>query len=301
MSTRDPHTPGLRVNDGDEGVAREARGEHATLTSDQARARLAASVTAFANEFAEVVGGFFLSAGVSGEVGAAALERAAARVRSGEASLDVEEDEPWVQLTDAIALWWRDPDYVNEDGSPRPLPDTGPAPSLEALFERTVDRAVRPRARVLLRQRAALEQDGLWHYLEDQNVLRLGGEEGAHRLVSGIAGWMRTYVENQLLVEEPPHLRKFDAAAHVSNFPVAVMPELCAKLYKRVPPLLQEFDALMTSTAQRGDPGPMARVSIVTFMHTSAHRPCSAAGGETAATDPTDDRAPGGDRSAGPR
>jgi hypothetical protein len=242
-----------------------------------ARAVLAESVSAHADDFAEVIGGFFLAAGVDPELGAAALERAARRVRSREATLQVSEREPWLAVADAIALWWRDSEYVDDSGRPRALPDRGPAPSLEALFARTVAPAQRERARALLRRRVAVERDGAWHFVEDQAVLRLGAREGVHRLLRGISGWCRTYVHNQTRIDRPLKLRYFDAAAHVARVPWSAVPELCAKVWKRLRPVLEEFDASMGAAAARGDPGPFTTVSITAFLHT-ADAECDPAG-----------------------
>jgi hypothetical protein len=256
--------------------------ERATQTPEHVRAVLAESVTAYADQLADVIGGFFLRAGVDPEVGAAALERAARRVRSGEASLHVPEQEVWVQLSDAVMMWWRDPHYVDEAGRPRPLPDVGPAPSLEALFEQTVAESLRAAARELLRRRAAIERDGTWHFVDEQNTLRLGQKEGVHRLLTGIAGWLRTYLHNQTRIGELPHLMRFDAAAHVSNFPQALVPELCTKLYKRMRVVLEEFEGWMAQVVRDGHPGPTTRVSLAAFLHTSEPLP-----GDPAAAPPT--------------
>lgn len=239
---------------------------------DATRAVLAASVTAYADELAESIGGFFVAAGVDPAVGAAALERAAKRVRTGEASLQANEREPWIQLSDAIAMWWRDADYVADDGRPRPLPDTGPAPSLEALFERTVDAPLRAQARDLLRRRAAKERNGVWHYTDDQGTLRLGRKEGVHRLLTGLTGMLRTYLHNQTRGVQPPHLQNFDRTSHVSDFPEAALPELRLKLYKHMQVALEEFDDWMTKMARRHRGGPVVRVSISAFMHAGVPR-----------------------------
>jgi hypothetical protein len=245
---------------------------------------LAASVTSYADELAESIGGFFVAAGVDPAVGAAALERAAKRVRTGEASLQANEREPWIQLSDAIAMWWRDAEYVTDEGRPRPLPDTGPAPSLEALFERTVDAPLRSRARDLLRRRAAVERDGVWEYTDDQGTLRLGRKEGVHRLLTGLTGLLRTYLHNQTHGVQPPHLQNFDRTSHVSDFPESALPELRLKLYKRMQVVLEEFDEWMTKMARRHHGGPVVRVSIAAFMHAGSPR-----GGTVRQGDPRDD------------
>lgn len=247
--------------------------EPLAATPDETRAVLAASVATYANELAEAIGGFFVGAGVDPEIGAAALERAARRVRSGEASLQANEQEPWIQLSDAIVTWWRDAEYVDENGKPRPLPDRGPAPSLEALFEQTIDAPLREGARELLARRAAALRDGVWHYTDTQSALRLGREEGVHRLHTGLTGWLRTYLHNQTRVTEPPELRNFDGASHVSDFPEAALPELRVKLYKRMQIVLEEFDSWMTTMAQRYRGGPVTRVCVAAFMHASPPRP----------------------------
>jgi hypothetical protein len=261
---------------------------------DDARAVLASSIGAYAEALAEVVGGLFVAAGVDSEIGARALEAVAARVRSGQASLDVSDDEPWVQIADALTMWWRDPEYLDDAGRPRALPDRGPSPSMESLLTRTVDAPLRDRARELFRRRTAVERNGIWHCELDRNALPVGGMEGAHRLRMNIAGLARTYVDSQTRPADPPQKKNFDMAAHVSAFPESAVPELRAKLYKRLQVVLEDTDFWMTTTADQNTRGPVLQVGVAAFMFTSTPRP--RASEVSVAVADTDDgaREPGG-------
>jgi hypothetical protein len=255
---------------------------------DRARTVLATSVAAYADALAEVIGGLFVAAGVDPEVGACALERAATRVRQGDASLDISDNEPWLQLCDALAVWWRDPAYIGDNGRPHKLPDSGPAPSLDALLTRTVDRALHARARELLRQKAAVERNGVWECSLDRNAMPLGGMEGVHRLRMTLAGNARTYVDSQVRPDDLPQHKNFDMTAHNVAFPMSDVPELRAKLYKRLQGVLEDTDFWMTKTADQSTTGPVVQVGVTAFMYMSSPRPRAAEGTSLASGD-TDD------------
>lgn len=251
----------------------DEEGATATSGSDYCREQLSAAVTACAVDLARILGGFFRAAGVPAEASAAALSEAAARVRADDLSLEPTAHHVWVQLSDAIVLWWRDADYLDDSGHPRDLPDTGPAPSLDALFERTVDSHLRANARELLRRTAATESGGIWRFLKPDNSLALSGIESAQRLCMTLNGMLNTFVDNQLRLGEAPELKNFDSGAHVAAFPVEKIPELRARLRKRLLHVLDDIDGWMTATAKRHRGGPVALVGVNAFMHTSAPNP----------------------------
>lgn len=240
---------------------------------DATRTQLAAAVSAYAIELSNMLAGFFVATGVPGDIAGAALKEAGERARYGEARLLMPVDQLWVQLSDTIVMWWRDPDYLDEQGSPRNLPEAGPAPSLDALLTRTVDATLRSRAKELLKKTAAIECDGLWRLRKRDGSLPLGGGiESVERLHLMLSGILRTFVDNQTRLNEPPIFKNLDAAAHVRAFPVNMIPELRAKLHKRMRVVLDDIDIWMTATAMRNTAGPVALVGVSAYMYTSEAR-----------------------------
>lgn len=236
------------------------------------REQLAAAVSACAVDLAKILAGFLRAAGMSPEASAAALSEAAASTRRNDLSLTPTEHHVWVQLSDAVVMWWRDPDYLDDSGHPRDLPDAGPQPSLEALFERTVETRLRDSARDLLRRTAATEADGVWRLSRSDNSLALSGIECAQRLCMSVSGMLNTFIDNQLRLGESPESKNFDSGTHVSEFPVEKIPELRARLRKRLLHVLDDIDGWMTSTARRHPGGPVALVGVNAYMHTSGPR-----------------------------
>jgi hypothetical protein len=96
--------------------------------------------------------------------------------------------------------------------------------------------------------------------------------EGAHRLRMNIAGLARTYVDSQTRPADPPQMKNFDMAAHVSAFPESAVPELRAKLYKRLQIVLEDTDFWMATTADQSTRGPVMQVGVAAFMFTSSPR-----------------------------
>jgi hypothetical protein len=255
--------------------------------------QLAAAVSAYAIEFSNMLAGFFVATGVPGDVAAAALREAGERARSGKAELLMPVDQLWVQLSDTIVMWWRDPDYLDDQGSPLDLPEAGPAPSLDALLSRTVDDPLRSRAKDLLKKTAAIECEGLWRLRKRDGSLPLGGGiESVERLHLILSGILRTFVDNQTRLDEPPILKNLDAAAHVRAFPVNMIPELRAKLHKRMRVVLDDIDIWMTATAMRNTAGPVTLVGVSAHMYTSQARDAHLAHDALCASDSSSDAAP---------
>lgn len=234
---------------------------------------LAGAVSACADQFAELVAGLFAESGMDPDTGAEALERAAARLRAGTAALPATTEYPWVQLGDALAMWWRDEAYLDDRGRPRALPTHGPAPSLDDLFERTIDPPLWDAARALLARKAAREQNGIWTLTQDSSVLHLDGHESAQRILFYLTGGLNSWVDNLLRQHEHKRSKNVDRGSVNAAFPEALLPELRNKLHTRMTTILGEIDAWMTYQSQNYKEGPVVLVGLDFMMHASPPRP----------------------------
>lgn len=238
---------------------------------------LAGTVAACADQFAELIAGLFAESGMSRDAGAQALERAAARLRAGAAALPATTEYPWVQLGDALALWWRDEAYLDDQGRPRALPTHGPAPSLDELFSRTIDPRLWPAARQLLARTAAREHDGMWTVVQDSSVLHLDGHESAQRILFYLTGGLNSWVDNLVRQHEHKRSKNVDRGSVCAAFPQALLPELRSKLHKRMTTIMGEIDAWLTYQSQNHKEGPVVLVGLDFMMHASPPRPRPAA------------------------
>lgn len=252
---------------------RHVHGEARDSGGREARRHLTEAVSDAAGTFTELLGAFFSRAGMSQREVAATFRRASRLALTREMHIDPDPPQFWRQVADAVTRWWRDPDYLDEDGLPRELREYGPAPSLESLLASTVDADRRREAKALLRRTAATVQRGAWRFRQDGGFLRLAGHHSVERLLIGTSGMFTTFLDNQLRRRDPLITKNFDRTAHVAEYPVALIPELRAKVIKRLQPVLEDVDGILMAAEKKDVKGPVALVGVTMFMHTSTPRP----------------------------
>lgn len=238
------------------------------------RRELAVAVKAAAASLGEIVGAFCRQAGMSKAEVAAVFRELSEAAATRELRLEPGTDHLWHQVADVVTRWWRDPVYLTDDSRPRDLPETGPAPSIEALLEETVSPASRADAKALLRRTCVVEPGGLWHYCdEDGGFLRLSAEHGVDRLRICVSGMFKTYLDNALRRRDLRVTKNFDKTAMVQAYPMALVPQLRAKVLKRLEVGLQDVDELLVAGERREVDGPVAMVGVTMVMHVSEPRP----------------------------
>lgn len=252
--------------------ALKARLEQRFPPEDECRRNLASAVGSSAQSLVETFAAFLVGAGLEPVRVAEVLRSVAEDVTTRELVIDAAVPRAWSQLSDAVGAWWRDPDYLDVNGRPQALPEFGPAPSVESLLCKWVDPSLRARAKELLRSGGTtIRDDGRWTW-EDIGYLRVDGDEGVQRLHMALSGMLATFVDNQIRRRDLPVLKNFDRSAHVSRFPVSMIPELRARAHSRIPLVLHDFDQWMTRVADEHTEGPIATVGITVFVHTAPAR-----------------------------
>jgi hypothetical protein len=245
-------------------------------TDAESRRQLADAVRTAASALGEMVGAFFRQAGMSKEEVAATFEQLRDASLARDLEIEANSKAVWRQTADAVTLWWRDPQYLDDEALPRPLPESGPAPSVESLIAATVSPEQRVEAKALLRRTCVTELDGLWRYCEeDTGLLRLSAEHGVDRLMLCMGGMLTTYLDNALRRRDLQITKNFDQTALVQEFPLALVPELRVKLMKRLMVELQSVDEVLSAGVRRGGVGPVAMVGVTMFMHVSEPKPRS--------------------------
>ena len=178
----------------------------------------------------------------------------------------------WRQASDAVEVWWSDPEYLDDDGRPRELPEFGPAPSIEALLSRFVDANETAAAKQLLRRSTVSVVRRRWRFDGDSPFIRLTGDAGFERLLMTCSGMLSTFLDNQARHGDPANRKNFDRSAHVLECPVESLPKLRASFRKRMQGMLQELHEALAAEQRRGGRGPVAAVGVTMFMHTSSPR-----------------------------
>jgi hypothetical protein len=218
------------------------------------------------------LGAFLIRAGVSREDVSETFRALSEASLHRELRLEPEPPPDWSQISDFVTLWWRDPQYLDERGAPRDLPEYGPAPSVEHLLALTVDPDLHDRAKLVLKRAGIVLRRGLWHFDEDHAHFPLSAEQGVDRLKIATSGMYSNALENLIRRREATSRKNIDRTALVASYPVELIPELRARVRQRLQLLLEDIDGWMTATSRSRTGGPVALVGVTAFVHTGEPR-----------------------------
>jgi hypothetical protein len=236
------------------------------------RRRLKAAATEAAATLGEILGAFLIRAGVSPEDVSETFRALSEAALHRELRLEPEPPPDWSQISDFVTIWWRDPQYLDERGVPRDLPEYGPAPSVEHLLALTVDPDLHDRAKSVLKRAGIVVRRGLWHFDEDHAHFPLSAEQGVDRLKIATSGMYSNALENLIRQREATSRKNIDRTALVASYPVELIPELRARVRQRLQLLLEDMDGWMTTTSRSRTGGPVALVGVTAFVHTGEPR-----------------------------
>lgn len=169
--------------------------------------------------------------------------------------------------TRVLSAWYQDPDYLDSDGQPRLLADSGPAPSFDSLCKRYAgDVASQTMLKELRKTRSVESVDG-----KKLRVLRryyqpaIEDEENLRFAVDRIRDVIET-MNNNVFVNDATVLR-FGGYADNEYIPVDVIPEFREYLDKRGQAFLEEIDDWLAARADstRSSGADVKRVGISLF------------------------------------
>jgi hypothetical protein len=233
---------------------------------------LTAAVARRAGALADVLAGFLLAAGVAPRSVQKALRDAAARVT---ARRDTRRVTPtasiWTQLSDAVALWFRDPRYVDEHGRALPIPEHGPAPSVDHLLASCVDTPLQPRARELLREHVEIDRHGLWRYVLTEGALRLRDDAIVERLELGLSRMCDNFLFNSTFVAEPEQ-KNCDRVAAVDAFPVEMLPAFRRRMQRDLALSVYDANDWMTKQQRTHTRGQVCEAGVGVYVFTGPPR-----------------------------
>jgi hypothetical protein len=185
---------------------------------------------------------------------------------------------------DVLTLWAADPDCVDADGRPRPLPVRGPAPSFQSLLTRVRPDLSLEEGLEFFRRTGSLRRVGrklVPTNIEDDSVIHSpeSQSQGVHQVI----------VTNQLLgnfeYNSKPRRRGQrwpERVAECSDFPVPELRSFISKFAERARPMMKSYNHDMARIAGKAPRSmPRKRVSINLFLSVS---PASRARIKSAAT-----------------
>lgn len=259
-----------------------------TRTSPRKRARaakalavpsssdLAAAVARRAMHMAEDLAAFLAAAGLDTQGIRQAFTRAADRAASRVDGRPVATADVWTQLSDAVAMWFRDARYVDDEGRAVPLSESGEAPSVDHLLTVCVEPALRDRARSLLKQHVDIDPQSRWTYALPEGALRLRDDAIAERLQLAVARMYDNFLFNSGFVAEPEH-KNFDRVAAVHAFPVSELPALRRRMRRQLALAVYDADEYLTKQQRTRRTGDVCDAGVGVYLFTGPPRPRSTA------------------------
>ncbi|MEJ1962218.1 MAG: hypothetical protein WDO56_12000 [Gammaproteobacteria bacterium] len=153
-----------------------------------------------------------------------------------------------------LTLWFNERGYAFPNGEPRPLPERGPAPSIEALVQRvganlTVDAAMK----YLLDTHSLRKVES--RYIPRTELVSHRGNPDSQRAhhMRTLADFLRTLEHNTQPRRSAPSWFQFAADNH--EFPVSERHAFYAYMMKSGSAFLKDKDTVMYRLAQRRRPG----------------------------------------------
>lgn len=216
--------------------------------------------------FADLIAAFLFGAGLTQAEINEVLLGCASRAQLREPSLSVDPWTSWAQVSEAVCDWWRQAQYVAPDGTPIPLEESGPAPSVDALLSLHVDAAHLTEAKAILRRCVEITAEGRWRFSFSAPALPLRGDEGVHRLQVSLTGLLRTFLENYVS-NAPPARKNFETSAGSVSFPESMLPAFRVQMHKRLQATIDDVDAWITHHAAQGAPGPVSEIGVEVFVY----------------------------------
>lgn len=169
--------------------------------------------------------------------------------------------------TRVLSAWYQDPDYLDSDGQPRLLGETGPMPSFDSLCRRYAgDVASQTMLKELLKTRSVESTDrGKFRVLRRYYQPAIEDEENLRFAVDRIRDVIET-MNNNVFVNDSTVLR-FGGYADNEYIPVDVIPEFREYLDKRGQAFLEEIDDWLAARADstRSSGADVKRVGISLF------------------------------------
>jgi hypothetical protein len=191
-------------------------------------------------------------------------QRALAKARRG--------DEAAVRAAGAriLSTWCNSPEYTDQHGHPRPLPEKGDVPSISALIKAVVPPALRPRVKTLLRDSPSIHRapDGTWTLLRGA-VLIYEGETAVSRLTDLLEGLVRSIGAN---LTGGPH-RMFECSASVESIPFGLLDQFSQTVDHRLKPTVDDLNTwLERARSERTRRGRHREIGFAAFTYALPNR-----------------------------
>jgi hypothetical protein len=230
------------------------------------RAALRGAIAHNAPTLADTLAGFLHEAGMSRADIAREFRAAADRASAKSPRLLPNAEHATLRVAGALRQWWYDPDYLDDDGFPKPLPLVGTGLSVTSLIDKHVSSEVRDEALAILRQSVSVGRDGRWRPHSSRRFLRAFGDDATKRLQVSLAGILRTFLHNQVSVRAPGQ-KNFDRTATVLQFPDALLPELRQTLHRRLMVALEDVDRIISESNPYPPRGRVSQVGVSMFLY----------------------------------
>ncbi len=167
--------------------------------------------------------------------------------------------------------WQRSPDYLDENGTPFPIPVRGPAPSVEALFKQLKVQRQFPSALVHFKRlkRVRVTRNGLYVPISEATIIPTLTPEVVASLTQTINCLVATVLHNTSTRRSPAD-RLIERVAYVPDLPIAKLQEYKHFVREQAGGLVETVHDWLESQRGRTPRMPDAPGRLVAGLHVFA-------------------------------
>lgn len=169
-------------------------------------------------------------------------------------------------LAHVLSVWHTDPEYLDAEGKPYPLPKAGPVPSFESLTALAVPGSTANHVleQLIRLESASIDADGRIHARRRELLVRTWDEIG----FSNWQGSVRRYLDTLEFNYTVPEQCRFERSSHSERLPLQLLPIFNRWVREQGTDFVQIVDDWLTrhETSGSADHGDLVRAGVGVYL-----------------------------------